>query len=129
MNTKEDYIAYKLERAQQSIEAAELLLNNGFFADSVSKIYYAVFYAVSAWLTKKKLNPKTHLGVKALFHKEFVFTGEVSKEQGEFFDMLQAKRFEADYENYPFINEEKVPKQLEEAKKFLELVKSKIQNS
>jgi len=99
MNTKAEYIDYKLGKAQQSIEPAELLLKNGFLADSLSKIYYAVFYAVSAWLSQKKLNPKTHQGLKSLFHKEFVFTGEVSKEQGEFFDMLQAKRFEVDYED------------------------------
>ncbi|MFT4152635.1 HEPN domain-containing protein [Parafilimonas sp.] len=129
MKTEDDYIDYKLEKAQQSLEAAELLFNNNFFADSLSKIYYAVFYAVSAWLTKKKLNPKTHQGVKSLFHKEFIYTGNVSKEQGEFFDMLQAKRFEVDYEDYPFINEEKLPQYLENAKALIALIKTRIKNS
>ena len=129
MTTKRDNITYKLEKADESLRAAEMLMANKFYADAVSKIYYAVFYGVNAWLNQKNLNPKTHTGVKALFHKEFVYTGVVSKEQADLFDTLQAKRFEADYEDFPFINEETIPYQLDEAKKLIVLIKNRIQAS
>lgn len=73
MNQKADYINYKLKRADDAIKAAEVLIKEGFWIDSLSKIYYAAFYAVNALLINIELNPKTHNGTKSLFHKEVYF--------------------------------------------------------
>ncbi len=96
--TRRDYLAYRLRRATNALKVAETLLEKGFPEDAVNRIYYAVFYAVSALLYTKKLYPKTHLGTKALFSKEFVQTGVIGKEYSDFYGTIFAKRFEADYQ-------------------------------
>ena len=126
MSTNEEYIKYKIEKADESYQAALLLYENGFASDAISKAYYAAFYAVSALLIKKELNPKTHSGAKSLFHKEFVFTGIVSKQFANTYDFLLAKRFEADYENFANIDVEAIPSNLSDVKIFIEFVKETL---
>ena len=126
MKSKTDYIAYKLKKADQSLHAANVLLENQLYADALTKIYYAAFHAVSALLIQKDLNPKTHSGVKSLFHKEFIFTGIINKSFAELFDTLLAKRFEADYEAFAFINEEKIPLQLQQTQQLIDIIKEKL---
>lgn len=127
MKSRSDYITYKLDKADESICAAKVLLNSKLYADALSKIYYAAFHAISALLIDKNLNPKTHSGVKSLFHKEFIFTGLIDKSYAELYDTLLAKRFEADYEAFAFIDEERIPLQLEQAEKLIGLIKEKLQ--
>ena len=67
--TRKEYLTYKLKRANVALKVADLLLQQGFAEDAINRIYYAVFYAVSALLYTKKLYPKTHLGAKALLVK------------------------------------------------------------
>lgn len=109
MTVKGDYIKYKLKRADDAIKAAEVLMKEGFWLDSLSKIYYAAFYAVNALLINMELNLKTHIGTKSLFHKEFILKGIIDKKFGFLYDTLLAKRFEADYENFALIDENSVP--------------------
>jgi uncharacterized protein (UPF0332 family) len=128
MTTKADYIKYKLEKANNTLEAAELLLKNNFWADAMSKIYYAAFYTANALLNNITLYPKTHLGTKSLFNKEFIQTSIVDKEMGELYSTLLAKRFEADYEDFVMIDEEKVKEYLVKVHEFLVTSKSILEN-
>lgn len=126
MSTNEEYIQFKLAKANEALRAAVLLHENKFSADAVSKIYYAAFYAVSALLAAKKLKPKTHSGVRNLFTKEYILTGIFDKHFIEVYNVLLAKRFEVDYEEFAFIDEEKIPGYIEEVKKFIEDVERMI---
>lgn len=52
---------YRMNRAKEALDEADLLLSNGHVLTSVNRIYYACFYAVSAILLLKGV-----LFVKAL---------------------------------------------------------------
>lgn len=69
MKTKEDYINYKLKKADEALKEAQLLLENNFNDAAISRLYYAAFYAISALVINLNLNPKTHQGVKAFLIK------------------------------------------------------------
>ena len=127
MTSKVEYVNYKINKAQDAVKIAQMLYDNGFYQDALSKIYYAAFYAVSSLMRNLNLNPKTHLGAKALFHKEFVQTGIIDKKTGTLYDNLLAKRFEADYEYFALIDPEDIPKYIEEIKLFIEKAKEIIQ--
>ncbi len=123
MTTNRDYITYKISKAESAIAAAELLFENGFSGEALSRLYYANFHIASALLTQRKLNPKTHEGVKALFNKEFILTGIFEKEMSKFYSNLLNRRFEADYENFAIIDEVEIPDFFEKAKLFLQKAK------
>jgi uncharacterized protein (UPF0332 family) len=41
-------VSYRLEQAEESLDAASLLLNEGLTRPSLNRSYYAMFYAVLA---------------------------------------------------------------------------------
>jgi len=93
--TRNEYVQYRLERAKKALQSVESLLKEGYYEDVINRIYYAVYYTVSALLYTRKLYPKTHKGV----NKEFIQTGLIDKAQEDFYSRIFAKRFEADYED------------------------------
>ncbi len=126
MKTKEDYINYKLKKADEALKEAQLLLENNFNDAAISRLYYAAFYAISALLVNLNLNPKTPQGVKSLFNKEFILTGKLDEEFSDFYTLLMAKRHEADYESFSFINKNKLPEYFEKTKELIELAKREL---
>ena len=82
-------------------------------------MYYACFYIVSAYLTKKEVKATTHSGLKAAFNKELVKTGKISKEEGKLFNKLFGIRQEADYEDFFIVEEEDVAPLLPKIEKLI----------
>ena len=68
---KEDILAlikYRLEEAENSIKEAEVLLKEDMSLRSVmNRLYYAMFYAVLAFLQEKELGTSKHYGAISLF--------------------------------------------------------------
>jgi uncharacterized protein (UPF0332 family) len=119
MKNNEDYIKYRIQKAAQAIKEAKLLMENGLNDTAVSRLYYAAFYAINALLALHGLNPKTHSGTKSIFNKEFILTGKIESRFSDFYSFLMAKRFEADYEDFVFIDEIKIQSLLTETEEFV----------
>ena len=66
-----------LAKAQDAIEAAELLLQAGKNSFAAGRAYYAMFYTAEALLFEKGLEFRKHGGVHAAFGKHFAKTREV----------------------------------------------------
>jgi len=54
---------YRLEKAMTDLEASEILMKDGRFAQSVNRSYYAMFHAVRALMAFERYDSKTHSGV------------------------------------------------------------------
>ncbi|RIH99847.1 HEPN domain-containing protein [candidate division NPL-UPA2 bacterium Unc8] len=112
-------INYRLGRAKEAIEEAEILLEKGYTNTFVNRLYYACFYTVSALLLTKGLSSAKHSGVRSLFHKHFVKSGVVDVELGQLYDRLFDNRQKGDYADLVKFNLVEVTPWLEEAKKFV----------
>ena len=120
MNEKtEVLIKYRLDKAKETLESAEILLNGNKMFSSVNRIYYAMFYSVSALLLKKKLVSSKHSGVLAYFNREFVHKGIVSEKFGRFYSEMFRYRQKGDYEDFAEFNKEEVKDWLNKAKEFV----------
>ena len=64
-----------IQRAERAAKSAELLLKGGDFDSSVSRSYYAMFYATEALLLTKELKFSSHRSVISLFGEHFIKTG------------------------------------------------------
>ena len=97
--TKEEraLVSYRLDRAKETIDEARMLFDSGHINAYVNRLYYACFYAVSAFLLTKNFSTSKHGYLRSLFHKELVKTGIVSKELGGHFDRLFDNRQKGDY--------------------------------
>ena len=76
---QENVIKYRRERAKETLEEAEIMLENNKLIAAVNRMYYAIFYEVLALLLTKGLSSSKHSGVRSLFNKEFVKPGIILK--------------------------------------------------
>lgn len=93
---------YRLERANETMEEAEILAERGHYNAAVNRLYYACFYAVQALLLKHHITATTHAGVKSMLGLLFVSTGIVPIEHGKTFNTLFEKRHSSDYEAFAY---------------------------
>jgi uncharacterized protein (UPF0332 family) len=90
---KQTLIKYRLEQAQEALDAAQILFDQVKYRSSLSRSYYAMFYGVLALLANGDIQASKHTGAIALFDKEFVKTEIFKKEFSlwlhEAFDLRQ----------------------------------------
>ena len=113
-------ITYRLERARESLEEANILLERGYGNTFVNRLYYACFYAVSALLLTKGLSSAKHSGIRSLFHQNFVKSGLVKTELAQFYDMLFDNRQKGDYADLIRFDPNEICDWYEEAQEFVE---------
>ncbi len=104
---KKTNIREELDRANEAIKAANLLFENGFVRDAVSKLYYALLYGIRALLLTEGLEAKSHEGALRLFGLHFVKSGVFEAKDSHTFSKLMKFREEADYNpSYTFVLED-----------------------
>ncbi len=86
-----------LDKAQDAIEAAELLLKGSKNSIAAGRAYYAMFYVAEALLCEKGLEFSKHQGVHAAFGLHFVKAGEMDAKFHRRMLEAFASRIEADY--------------------------------
>ena len=98
-------VTYRLEQANESLEAARTLLDKNLIRPSVNRAYYAMFYAVLALLAQGKKETSKHSGAIALFDKDFVKQGIFEKDYSRWlhdaFDLRQRSDYTAGYQASP----------------------------
>ena len=122
MNERERIIEYWRKRARECLDDAKLLLENKRLHSAVNRIYYALFYQVSALLLAKGLSFSKHSGVLAAFNREFVKTGKIDKELGKFYNRMFEHRRTGDYGELVEFEEEDVKDWIRKAEEFLDAV-------
>ena len=124
---KQSLIAYRMERAHQTLGAAKLLSDqNADTASIVNRAYYAIFYAALAILATVGEETSKHSGVIALFDKHFIKTGVLPKEMGKFLHTAFDIRQTADYEDKADISREMARQILAFANEFVISVEKKL---
>ena len=105
---REELIAYKIGRANETIDEVEVLIKNNLLYTAVNRLYYACFYAVSALLLKKEISARKHSGIKQMFGLHFISTGLIDSESGAFYSNIFDKRQKSDYEDFICCEEEAI---------------------
>jgi uncharacterized protein (UPF0332 family) len=116
---KRALIDYRMERARETIDEAQILFNAGRINAYVNRLYYACFYAVSALLLTRGFSTSKHGYLRSLMHRELVKTGALSAEQGSHFDMLFNNRQKGDYADFICFKAEDVAGWLKPTQEFV----------
>ncbi len=91
---------YRLENAEEKLEAAKILLDAGKYKDSIGRSYYAVFSSVRAVLAKDKVDFSKHAGVIAYFQKEYIKTEIFHKKYSKYIQSAFQIRNSCDYDDF-----------------------------
>lgn len=124
--TKEDLIKYRIIRAKDTLDDAQILADKGKWNSAINRLYYAAYYAVIALLLNDDLNPTTHNGAKSNFSEYFVKTGKINKEFGKIFSQLFTWRQKGDYDDLFDFQKEKVLPYFEPVKKLISEVEKLV---
>jgi len=119
-------VLYRLNRADESLDEALILLERGHVNTFVNRLYYACFYAVTALLLSKGFSSSKHSGVRALFHQNFVKNELINREMGKFYDKLFDTRQKGDYADLVYFDKKEVSPWFDEAKNFVSSIKNII---
>lgn len=110
-----------LARAMEAVREAEFLLSARFFAASITRAYYAMFYAARALLASKGIAAKSHGGTLQRFAETFVKPGLVPAEMSSMLGAAMELREQADYHvNSSSLGEGKAGEVLEAARGFVD---------
>ena len=115
-------VEYRLARARETLDEAELLFRADHLHPYVNRLYYACFYAMSALLLARGMAPSRHSHLRGLLHKEFVHPGLIPVEHGQFFDLLYNNRQKGDYSDLVAFDATQVQGWLGQTREFVDFV-------
>ena len=111
MMTSDDrnaYAKYRLEKAEEAYNAAEVLILHQQWNAAINRLYYSAYYSVSGILAKMGIETKTHAGIKTQFLLHFVKPGTVEMRLGKLYADLFDWRQRGDYGDFFDFKEEDV---------------------
>ena len=74
---KEQLIAYRIQRARDTVEEVKMAIEHGRFPLAENRMYYSMFYMVMALAITHDYSTSKHTQLLGWFNKEFVRTGQV----------------------------------------------------
>ena len=92
-----------LQKARESLQAAQLLIDNNLAAFAAARAYYSMFYIAEAFLLGEGFTFSSHSAVISAFGREFARTKRLPLEYHRYLINAQEKRTEADYNLNPNI--------------------------
>lgn len=113
---------YRLERAKEDIQTAQINLNNGLYKGTVNRSYYAIFHAIRAVNILDGFDASKHSSVIAYFNQYHVHTDDFAKDTYKIIDSAYRIREKCDYSDFFVVSKEEAQEQLEKAKVFLNCV-------
>lgn len=118
----EDLARYKLERAREEIDTAELLFHNERLKAANNRAYYSIYYSLTAVLCLEPIAFKRHKDTLGYFNKNYVHTGIFPEEIGRNISKAQKVRHASDYDEFYVASKEEAENQIRTAKMIADLV-------
>ena len=91
-------VAGEWRRAQECLAAARLCRDNGFYADALSRAYYAIMHAAKAALAQWDIVPTSHKAVQRLFGQDLVMKNRIEPVWADYIKEGFADRAASDYD-------------------------------
>ena len=77
MTPRDELVRFRLERAGETLDEADLMADRARWNTCMNRLYYACFYAAPALLADQDLACSKHAGVRSLLHQHLVKVGKL----------------------------------------------------
>lgn len=115
-----------LDRTEDTLKEARTLLESDLPLGAANRVYYGVYYCMSALLIIEDVFPKTHHGVQAKFSELYIKSGRLPGELSAWAIRAAELRQSADYDLSADLSEEEIRDALLNAMEFHNLTKCYI---
>jgi uncharacterized protein (UPF0332 family) len=105
-----------LEKSRTTIKKVEFLVDNNEYQLAVNRIYYGIYYSLSALAIKHQFSTSKHAQLIGWFNRTFVKAGAIEKEFSKMIRKAFENRMEGDYNVFADFSEEEVEQSLKEMK-------------
>lgn len=118
-----------LNRAYQDLTAAERILADGFYHVTVTRAYYAMFYAAQARLLSQAVHRHRHAGVLSAFNEHFIGTNLIETEYAKLLAQAFESRLDSDYDITYTTDQALAEKVLHDAQQFVQRAERYLQQA
>jgi uncharacterized protein (UPF0332 family) len=126
--TPQSLAKYRIEKANTELEIAKNLFANDYLAKSLNSSYYSMFHATRALLAFEKVDSKRHSGIINFFNNLFIRTGKIDSEYFTYLSTAFNIRQQSDYKDFYIASKEDAEKQINNAEKFISMIKQYLKN-
>ena len=113
----------RLEKAQQMLVSAKLLLEHGDYASACNRAYYSVFHAMRALMALDGVDEHKHSHLIAEFRKRYIKTGLLERSLSDIVGSAFEVRNSSDYEDFWIISKTDAIEQADNAEVFLKAIR------
>ena len=125
---KQILINHRIRQAQEALVEISVLIENKFLGLAVNRIYYSIFYAISAVSIKDGFSTSKHKKLLGWFNKNYISNGILPQEFGKMIYAAYENREKSDYDFLFEITKEEIKKYFELAKSFVAEVIKLVKN-
>ncbi|MFN8208964.1 MAG: HEPN domain-containing protein [Bacteroidales bacterium] len=93
-------IEYRLQQALDTAELAKFLVSSNKLVIAVNRIYYGMYYALTALALKDKFETSKHLQLIGWFNKEYIATKKSDQKYGKILRNAFQNRTKGDYDAF-----------------------------
>ncbi len=119
-------INHRISKANDAVSDVEFLIKGKRFLLAINRIYYGIFYILSALSLKYDFHTSKHQQLIGWFNKEFVASGRMDAKYGKIIHNAFKNRSTGDYDDFAEFDEEEVKDSFEEMKKFINAIRAML---
>jgi uncharacterized protein (UPF0332 family) len=119
-------ISYRMQQAFDTIDLAKFLTNSQKLVIAVNRIYYGMYYALTALALKDSFETSKHGQLIGWFNKEFIASKKIDAKFGKILRNAYQNRTKGDYDAFVTFTQEEVEPMLEEMVIFIERIQITI---
>lgn len=124
-----DLARYKIERAKEELENANLLYENERLKAANNRAYYSIYYSLTAVLCLEPVAFKKHKDTLAYFNKNYVHGGKFPPEIGRAVEKAAKIRHASDYDEFYITSKDEATRQIDTAKRLIDLVTKYVEKA
>ncbi len=125
-NDRKTLIDHRLNRAQDTLAEAQLLVDNGMLSAAVNRIYYCMFYSLSALAIRDGYQTGKHAQLIGWFNKTYIRTGLIEPRFAKMIHHAFDKRMIGDYSDIPEFTLQEVKLQLQDGTEFIAMIEGLV---
>ncbi len=125
---RQSLIKHKIEKAVDTIGDVQFLIDNNKLSIAVNRIYYGIFYSVSALALKHEFTTSKHNQLIGWFNKNYVKEKKVDIRLGEILRNAFEKRSKSDYDDWVEFKKDEVLLLFNDMKMFINKIQEIIES-
>ena len=96
----EEKVKQRIAKSKVALDDEAYLMQDESYLAAVNRMYYSVFYIVTAYFNYHDWVVKSHSGTKTKVHLELTSKGIMTTDEGKLYNLLFQRRHEFDYDDF-----------------------------